>query len=1134
MQQKARNHKYPEFKKSNFPVFESEIKSFWESQDIFKKSVANRSEKKDFVFYEGPPSANGLPGIHHVMARTIKDLFCRYKTLKGFKVERKAGWDTHGLPIELQVEKSLGITKEDIGKKISIEEYNAACRKDVMKYKSVWDDLTEKIGYWVDLEHPYITYENDYIETVWQLLKQLHKKGLLYKGYTIQPYSPAAGTGLSSHELNQPGTYKMLKDTTVIAQFKIDAGSDTVLFESTKGEPVYALAWTTTPWTLPSNTALAVGKKIEYALVKTYNQYTFKPIIVLLAKDLLGKYFKPENAEMNFSDYQEGQKEIPWELLSLFKGGDLIGLRYEQLMPYTLPVDEPGDAFQVIAGDFVSTEEGTGIVHIAPTFGADDARVAKLAGVPPMLILNDEGKKVPLVDLQGRFVEVMGEFAGKYVKNEYYTEAPERSVDVEIAIKLKEENKAFRVEKYEHSYPHCWRTDKPVLYYPLESWFIKTTAVKDRLIALNKTIHWKPEHTGEGRFGNWLENLVDWNLSRSRYWGTPLPVWRTEDGLEEKCIGSIAELKEEIAKSVEMGLMPSEILEKAEDIELHRPYVDHIVLVSDTNKPMRRETDLIDVWFDSGAMPYAQWGLNKSSKLEMDFNPGFKNAFPADFIAEGVDQTRGWFFTLHAISTMLFDQVSYRNVVANGLVLDKMGNKMSKRLGNTVDPFETIATYGADATRWYLIGNAAPWENLKFDIEGLAETQRKFFGTLYNTYSFFALYANLDGFVKQDFELSEDLQYSELDRWVLSALYQLIEDVQSALDAYEPHVASRSIQDFVNDQLSNWYVRLARRRFWKSEASEDKKAAFETLFHCLLTVSQLMSPIAPFISDWLYRNLTLASTGTGTENNLPDSVHLTDWVSSDNYQIDTELLERMEIAQKLSSMVLAIRKKEKIKVRQPLQTILIPASTKKFEQQVNKVKELILSEVNVKELRFLDERENTIIVKSAKADFKKLGPKVGPDMKQLSGIIAAFSSEQIQTLEQNGSIDIKLGEKTFNLTSDEIEIMTKDVEGWQVEVNGNLTVALDLNIDENLRSEGIAREMVNRIQNMRKESGFEVNDRIIVKYKPHVDIEKSLNSFRTYICNEVLANEIRSDETLKGNAIELNDISTILSINKVN
>lgn len=1130
--QQARNKKlYPEFSQSDFPAFEAEIARFWKEHNIFQRSIEGRQDAADYVFYEGPPSANGMPGIHHVMSRTIKDLFCRYQTLKGFKVERKAGWDTHGLPIELQVEKTLGITKDDIGKKISVLDYNAACRKDVMKFKDVWDNLTEKIGYWVDLDNPYITYENSYIETVWYLLKELHKKGYLYKGYTIQPYSPAAGTGLSSHELNQPGTYRDVKDTTVVAQFKLKAQT---LISS--DFPVFFLAWTTTPWTLPSNTALAVGPKITYCAVKTFNQYTFQPVTVVLAKDLVNKYFNPELKELSLADYKEGDKKIPFEIIGEFSGKDLIGLTYEQLLPYTLPYENADQAFRVIAGDFVSTEDGTGIVHIAPTFGADDARVAKQAGVPAMLILNDEQKPVPLVDLQGRFVAEMGEYGGKFVKNEYYQTPPEKSVDVELAVKLKEENKAFKVEKYEHSYPHCWRTDKPILYYPLESWFIKTTAVKDRLIALNKTINWKPEHTGEGRFGNWLENLVDWNLSRSRFWGTPLPIWRTADGSEEICIGSIEELLSECKKSVAAGLMEASVLEESgHGLDLHRPFVDDIILISSTGQPMYRETDLIDVWFDSGAMPYAQWGLNKNGGSS-PFSEGFNHAYPADFIAEGVDQTRGWFFTLHAISTLLFDQIAFKNVVANGLVLDKNGNKMSKRLGNTVDPFATVEKYGADATRWYLIGNAAPWENLKFDIEGLAEVQRKFFGTLYNTYSFFALYANLDGYNNYESNRIAYKDLSELDRWILSALNKLIAEVTESFDNYEPHVATRAIQDFVNDHLSNWYVRLSRRRFWKSESSDDKRAAFETLQHCLVVVSQLMSPVAPFFADWLYRNMTACVRDEAIKNNTPlrfDSVHLTQLVKVEAGHIDQELLNRMDMAQRICSLVLAIRKKEKIKVRQPLQKILIPVLDNATEGRIEKVKDLILTEVNVKEIQYIHNGETSLIVKSAKPDFKKIGPRAGSAMKEIQQAVQMFTPHQIATLERDGEVSIQISTGAFVITRDEIEIVTKDVEGWQVAVNGNLTVALDLHISEALKLEGYAREIVNKIQNMRKDAGLEVNDRINVVISPQTEIDNTLLTFRNYICNEILAEVVSTGESNTGERVDINGIEVNITIKKV-
>ncbi|NUM31351.1 MAG: isoleucine--tRNA ligase [Bacteroidetes bacterium] len=1125
MQAKQEQKLYPEYSHSDFPGFEKEISKYWKEHNIFQKTIENRANSKEFIFYEGPPSANGMPGIHHVMSRTIKDLFCRFKTLEGYKVNRKAGWDTHGLPIELQVEKKLGITKDDIGKKISIEDYNAECRKDVMKFKGIWDDLTEKIGYWVDLQNPYITYENNYIETVWFLLKEIYKKGYLYKGYTIQPYSPAAGTGLSSHELNQPGTYRDVKDTSAVAQFKVKIDELNKL-GNTDGE-VFFLAWTTTPWTLPSNTALAVGKSIKYVLVKTFNQYTFKPINVILAKDLVSKFFKNEDSDLEFENYKPGDKKIPFKILNEYTGKNLIGIRYEQLLQYTLPAENPEKAFVVIEGDFVSTEDGTGIVHIAPTFGADDARVAKKAGVPAMLVKNADGKLVPLVDLQGKFIEVMGEFAGKYVKNEFYKNAPEKSVDVEIAVKLKEENKAFKVEKYEHSYPHCWRTDKPVLYYPLESWFIKTTAIKDKLISLNKTINWKPQSTGEGRFGNWLQNLVDWNLSRSRYWGTPLPIWRTEDGKEEICIGSIEELKFEIQKAIKAGLSNSSVLDSGHGLDLHRPYVDNIVLVSPSGKPMKRETDLIDVWFDSGAMPYAQWGLdklidNKNSKLNLN------GIFPADFIAEGVDQTRGWFFTLHAIGVMLFDSVAFKNVVANGLVLDKNGNKMSKRLSNTVDPFITVEKYGADATRWYLIGNAAPWDNLKFDIEGLAETQRKFFGTLYNTYSFFALYANLDKFVYiKDDEIPYN-ELSELDKWIISELNKLIDDVKKYFDNYEPHLATRAIQDFVNDNLSNWHVRLSRRRFWKSESGADKKSAFETLYKCLETVSVLMSPVAPFFADWLYKNLN----GVFQKNQSQISVHLCNFPQSEKSKIDKKLMESMALAQKICSMILAIRKKEKIKVRQPLQTILIPVINKNFETRIKSVKDLILTEVNVKEIKFLHDGENSIIVKTAKPDFKKLGPKVGSKMKELGVAISNFTAKEINKIEQEGSLNIDLGAFSFQLLLEDIEILTKDIEGWQVSVNDNLTVALDLKINDELYLEGLSREIINKIQNLRKDKGFKVDDRINVLISKQNEIDSAIFQYKDYICTEILAKSIISVNSVEGDIIDINGIEIKVAINK--
>lgn len=1099
--------KYKEYKQLDLPKVADEILQFWDDNDIFQKSIDTREGKEPFVFYEGPPSANGMPGIHHVMARTIKDIFCRYRTLKGYQVKRKAGWDTHGLPVELGVEKELGITKEDIGKSISIAEYNEACRKAVMKYTDVWNDLTRKVGYWVDMEHPYVTYDNKYIESVWWLLKNLYDKNLLYKGYTIQPYSPKAGTGLSSHELNQPGTYRDVKDTTVVAQFRAPS-----LDEKFGGE-THILAWTTTPWTLPSNTALAVGEKIDYVAVQTYNQYTFKPMIVVLAKDLVGKWFKAENAELSLEDYQEGDKKIPYQVVGEFKGSELVATTYEQLMPYAQP-DGPG--FRVITGDFVSTEDGTGIVHIAPTFGADDARVAKAAGIGAMLLDDGEGNQVPLVDLQGRFRPEVTDFAGEYVKAEYYSEgeiAEETkkqgrdkylSVDERIAIKLKEENKAFRVEKYEHSYPHCWRTDKPVLYYPLDSWFVKTTDSKDRLIELNKTINWKPESTGTGRFGNWLENLQDWNLSRSRFWGIPLPIWSTEDKAEQKCIGSVEELKAACEEAVAAGVMKESPLaqfeagnmDKAnyETFDLHRPYMDDVVLVSPSGKPMHRETDLIDVWFDSGAMPYAQVHYPFENKEEID---GRAN-FPADFIAEGVDQTRGWFFTLHAIGTMCFDSVAYKNVVSNGLVLDKQGQKMSKRLGNAVDAFKTLKNYGPDATRWYMTTNAEPWDNLKFDIDGIGEAQRKFFGTLYNTYGFYALYANIDcyDFSEDEIPVSER---PEIDRWVMSKLHSLIAEVDQHYLEFEPKKAGRAIQEFVNENLSNWYVRLCRRRFWKGEPSPDKSSAYQTLYSCLETVTKLMSPIAPFYADRLFLDL---NDVTGKDK--AESVHLSVMPLSDVSAIDTDLEERMEIAQKTTSLILSIRKKEKARVRQPLAKVMVPILNKKFERQLRAVEGLILSEVNVKELEYLTETTG-VIEKTIKANFKALGPKYGKQMKQIAAQIGHMDQDDIAKLEGSGTFELHLDSGTIPIALDDVEIVSKDIPGWSVASEGGITVALDLTITRELEQEGLARELVNRIQNLRKDKGLEVTDRINLTILEEETIKGAVNNNLKYICAETLA-----------------------------
>lgn len=1129
---------YREFKTLELAKIGEEILKFWKEEMIFEKSISTRSKANPFTFYEGPPSANGMPGIHHVMARAIKDIFCRYKTLKGYQVKRKGGWDTHGLPIELAVEKKLGITKDDIGKKISVEEYNSACKEEVMRYTDVWNDLTEKMGYWVDLEKPYVTYHNEYIETLWWILKSFYEKGLLYKGYTVQPYSPAAGTGLSSHELNQPGTYRDVSDTTIVAQFK--AIDDTLPAALKTFGTVHFLAWTTTPWTLPSNTALTVGPKIDYVLVKTFNQYTFEPIQVILAKALVskqfaGKYFLAA-ADEDFNNFKAEDKKIPYQILGEFVGADLVGIKYEQLLPYALPYQNPENAFRVISGDFVTTEDGTGIVHTAPTFGADDARVAKLATpeVPPMLVLDDKGNAVPLVDLQGKFIASLGgNYGGKYVKNEYYADgdAPEKSVDVELAIQLKEENKAFKVEKYVHTYPHCWRTDKPVLYYPLDSWFIKTTAVKEKMVELNKTINWKPEATGTGRFGNWLENLVDWNLSRSRYWGTPLPIWRTADGLEEKCIGSISELNAEIKKSIDAGFMPTGFELK----DMHRPYVDDVILVSANGEKMTRELDLIDVWFDSGAMPYAQWHFPFENKEE------FENAYPADFIAEGVDQTRGWFFTLHAIAVMLSESsdeikainkhvnnlgVAYKNVVSNGLVLDKNGNKMSKRLGNAVDPFSTINTYSADATRWYMISNASPWDNLKFSLDGLDEVRRKFFGTLYNTYSFFALYANIDKF-EIDLENQTPIaQRSELDRWILSLLQTLIKEVDESYEAYEPTKAARAIQTFVDEHLSNWYIRLSRRRFWKGEMTEDKKAAYETLFTCLMTISQIMSPIAPFFADWLYIRLTEANPEVHTAK----SVHLTIWNEVDETLIDYDLNERMELAQNISSMVLSLRKKMGINVRQPLAKVLIPVLDDNFQTKVELVKDLILSETNIKEIDFIKDTAG-FIKKKVKPNFKALGAKVGKDMKLVADAIQNISQEDLAKFEKEGSIAIP--NTNYSIMLSDVEIIAEDIPGWQVTNLGNLTVALDVSITTALKQEGLSRELINRIQNLRKELNFEVTDRITVNLQHDNIIADAVMQNKVYICAEILANDLILSESIdNGNKIVIEDVELQISIAK--
>ena len=1133
--------KFAEYKGLDLPGISKTVLQDWKDKEVFQKSVDQREGQPSYVFFEGPPSANGLPGIHHAMARTIKDIFPRYKTMKGFQVKRKAGWDTHGLPIELGVEKALGITKEDIGTKISVEEYNKACRAAVMRYTDVWNDMTDKVGYWVDMEDPYITYEPKYMESVWWLLKEIYNKGLIYKGYTIQPYSPKAGTGLSSHELNQPGTYQDVTDTTVTAQFK---AKEETLPKALQGldAPLFFLAWTTTPWTLPSNTALTVGPKIEYVLVRSFNQYTFEPMNVLLAKALVGKQFSGKYQAVDtleaIQQYSKEDKKIPYLVVSSLKGTDLIGAKYEQLMTGVLPCDHPENAFRVIGGDFVTTEDGTGIVHTAPTFGADDALVAKQATpeIPPMLVLDSDGNKVPLVNLQGKFRPEVTGLAGKYVKNEYYPEgdAPERSVDVEIAIRLKEENRAFKVEKYVHSYPNCWRTDKPILYYPLDSWFIKMTEVKDKMVSLNQQINWKPKATGEGRFGNWLANANDWNLSRSRYWGIPLPIWRTADGKEEMMIGSVAELKAAMADAVAAGHMAKDIFEdfKVGDyseanyatIDLHKNIVDQVVLVSSTGAPMYRESDLIDVWFDSGAMPYAQWHYPFENKELIDEN----KAFPADFIAEGVDQTRGWFYTLHAIATMVFDRPAYKNVVSNGMVLDKDGKKMSKRLGNAIDPFDTIAAHGADATRWYMISNANPWDNLKFDPEGIVEVKRKFFGTLYNTYSFFSLYANLDQFDNSAPQIPL-ADRPEIDRWVLSELHSLIIRVEAAYEAYEPTKAARAISDFVQENLSNWYVRLCRRRFWKGEYGPDKIAAYQTLYECLLVVSKLSAPIAPFFMDRLY--LDLASV---CDPNIKESVHLAQFPETNSAVIDTHLERKMQLAQNICSLVLSIRQKEKLKVRQPLQKIMVPVSATVKATDLKAVSSLILSEVNVKELEILEDSSD-ILVKQIKPNFKTLGPKFGPKMKAVAAAIQSLTSKDINQIEQNGTIDLQIDGNKISLELSDVEISSQDIEGWLVASSGPLTVALDATLSPALKSEGIARELVNRIQNLRKDSGFEVTDKIVIKFLKDPFIDSALLDNLEYIKTETLATEILVETTLKeGLPIEFDEVRSVLFIEKQN
>lgn len=1117
--------KYQEYKGLNLPNVAKTVMEKWDTQQVFEQSVTSREGKKPYVFFEGPPSANGLPGIHHVMARSIKDIFCRYQTLKGFQVKRKAGWDTHGLPVELGVEKELGITKEDIGTKISVEDYNTACKNAVMRYTDIWNNLTKEMGYWVDMEHPYITYEPKYMESVWWLLGELYKKNLLYKGYTIQPYSPKAGTGLSSHELNQPGCYRDVTDTTVVAQFRVVDGAVFPFGGGTFPKDTYFLAWTTTPWTLSSNTALTVGPKIEYVLIRTFNQYTFREMHVILAKNLVnyqfgGKYTVVETEE-ELTAYSKEDKKIPYLIVGECVGADLVGTKYEQLLPYALPYENAEQAFRVIPGDFVTTEDGTGIVHTAPTFGADDAKVAADSGVPGMLVLDEHEKAVPLVDLQGRFRPEMGEFAGMYVKNEYYNdgEAPEKSADVQLAIKLKEENKAFKVEKYVHSYPHCWRTNKPVLYYPLDSWFIRVTNVKERMIALNNTINWKPESTGSGRFGKWLENANDWNLSRSRYWGIPIPIWRTEDGSEEICISSVEQLKSECDKAVQAGIMASNPLadfeagnmadENYAKIDLHKNYVDTIVLVSESGQPMKRESDLCDVWFDSGSMPYAQWHYPFENKELINSSL----SYPADFIAEGVDQTRGWFYTLHAIATMVFDSVAYKNVVSNGLVLDKNGHKMSKSLGNTVDPFETLSTYGPDATRWYMITNAQPWDNLKFDTEGITEVQRKFFGTLYNTYSFFTLYANIDGFNYEEADIELEKR-PEIDRWILSKLNTLIKEVDESFGTYEPTRAGRLIQEFVTDQLSNWYVRLCRRRFWKSEDSQDKLSAYQTLYTCLETVAILGSPIAPFFMDQLFSDLNAV-----TNRHQIVSVHLADFPKADEAVISERLEAQMDIAQRISSLVLGIRKKERLKVRQPLQKIIVPVLNKTFASDLEHVKDLILSEVNVKELDLLEEG-NGMFVKQIKPNFKTIGPKYGKQMKAIASLVGQFSQDDIAAVEGNKGWTGTIEGVEVTLDLGDFEIVAQDIPGWLVSSEDGITVALDSTITEDLKQEGIARELINRVQNLRKDSGLEVTDKIVLKIDTSEAIKHALTVNKIYICNEVLAVDIQF-EALNGEALSI-------------
>ena len=1141
---------FKEYKNLDYGQVADEILKFWQDENIFQKSIDTREGNPTFTFYEGPPSANGTPGIHHVMARAIKDIFCRYQTLKGKQVKRKGGWDTHGLPVELQVEKQLGITKEDIGntksaKYVSVEKYNQECRETVMKYTDLWNDLTEKMGYWVDLEHPYITYENNYIESVWHLLQKLYKKGLLYKGYTIQPYSPAAGTGLSSHEINQPGCYREVKDTSLTAQFKVKlTGKSGFLFDTANSSNIYILAWTTTPWTLPANTALTVGKNIDYVLVKSRNPYTFEPVNVVLASVLVGKYFNEKGKDGDFTTYNDGDKIIPWTIISEFKGNFLEGIEYEQLMPYVQPETA---AFRVIIGDFVTTEDGTGVVHTSPTFGADDFRVAAQNGIPSIFVKDENGKDVPIVNRQGRFVAEITDYANEPVKEAYLSDEEKEeqrilqnrdkylSVDERIAIQLKTENKAFNVQKFDHPYPHCWRTDKPILYYPLDAWFIRTTAVKDKLIALNNTINWKPESTGTGRFGNWLENLVDWNLSRSRYWGTPLPIWRTENGDEEICIGSVEELinavkhaLKDVVLSEEQRAFNEKFIQQYEDKthDLHRPYVDEVFLISASGQLMTRETDLIDVWFDSGAMPFAQW------HYPFENQEIFKQSYPADFISEGVDQTRGWFFTLHAISVMVEESVAFKNVVSTGLVLDKNGNKMSKRLGNAADPFDTLKKYGADPTRWYMITNAQPWDNLKFDLQGITEVRNKFFGTLTNTYNFFALYANLDGYRINQFDRVPYEKLSELDRWIISKLLTTVEEVDKAYEEYEPTKAGRAIQDFVCDHLSNWYVRLGRRRFWQGEMTEDKQGAYETLQHCLVAVAQLMSPIAPFYGDWLYRNMTNHVREESIEKNTPfknASVHLSDFHPAIPEWINPELEESMELAQRICSLVHSIRKTNRIKVRQPLSKVLIPVLSEKTREQISSVEDLIKTEVNIKAIEYLDDASG-VLSKKVKPNFKALGPKFGKDMKAVADGILAMTSENIAFLESTG--EFLIPDSNYQITPNEVEILTEDLPGYLSAKDSEITVALDITITPELKQEGIARDFVNRIQNLRKDSGFEVTDKISIKLvDSDPEVTEGVRVFTDFISQEVQAVSLEIvSELSDGQDVEFEELVLVVKV----